>query len=360
MRRAVMDIMQYWLEMGVDGFRLDVVNFFIKDHLWRSNPLTIGHTPRPYDLQKHLFDRNRPETLDIVKELRRLTDRFAGRVLIGEVYTPTPGDARLSAAYLGNGHDALHLAFDFSLLYCKYGVRPFRDAVECWYTALKDKGWPCNVLSNHDQPRSFSRYKYGRDSIPRAKVLAAMLLTLKGTPFIYYGEEIGMADGKIRKQDLQDPVGKKYWPLHKGRDRARTPMQWSDRINAGFSNVRPWLPVNADFSHVNVARQANDPDSLLNFYKDLIALRRREPALQYGDWTYIHNDAAAMAYHREISDSRLAVWLNFGRRARLVTVLNPHRWKVLFGTHKASGAVLQGFDFELAPHEVVIFKQVPS
>jgi len=360
LRRAVMDEMQYWLDLGVDGFRLDVVNFFIKDKRLRDNPLTIGHTPRPYDLQKHIFDRNRPETLDIVKALRQFTDRFEDRLLIGEVYTPPPGDAALSSAYLGNGRDALHLAFDFSLLYCRYGARSFRDAVECWYTALPEQGWPCNVLSNHDQARSFSRYGAGNDATPRAKVLAAMLLTLKGTPFLYYGEEIGLADGKIKKSDLQDPLGKHYWPWHKGRDRARTPMQWSAQPHAGFSKSKPWLPVNPDFMQVNVAAQTDDPDSMLNFYKNLIALRRDKTALQMGDWTYINNDASAMAYYRATDNSRLAVWLNFSRRTRTQTVLNPDRWEVIFGTHKKAGSVLQGFDFDLAPYEVAIFEQLKT
>jgi len=356
--QAVRDDMQYWLDLGVDGFRLDVINFFIKDRRMRDNPLTIGHTPRPYDLQKHIFDRNRPETLDIVKALREFTDRFDDRILIGEVYTPPPGDAALSAAYLGSRHDALHLAFDFSLLYCRYGARPFRDAVECWYTALPEQGWPCNVLSNHDQPRSFSRYETGNEAIQRAKVLAAMLLTLKGTPFLYYGEEIGLADGKIKKSAIQDPLGKRYWPWHKGRDRARTPMQWSPQPHAGFSKVDPWLPVNPDFMQVNVAAQADDPDSILNFYKNLIALRRAKPALQLGDWTYINNDASAMAYYRTTDNSRLAVWLNFSRRTRTQTVLNPDRWEVVFGTHKKTGTVFQGFDLELAPYEVLILEHL--
>jgi len=358
LRQAVKDEMQYWLDLGVDGFRLDVVNFFIKDQRLRNNPLTIGHTPRPYDLQKHLYDRNRPENLAIIKELRQFTDRFTDRLLIGEVYTPPPGDAALSASYLGNGRDALHLAFDFSMLYCRYGARAFRDAVECWYTALPEDSWPCNVLSNHDQPRSFSRYGSGSGAAPRAKVLAAMLLTLRGTPFLYYGEEIGMADGKIGKRALQDPVGKKYWPLYKGRDRARTPMQWSTQPHAGFSRVKPWLPVNPDYTDVNVARQTEDPDSILNFYKNLIALRRTKPALQHGDWTYINNDVAAMAYYRSTDDSCMAVWLNFSRRAKTPVVLNPHRWEVVFGTHKQPGTVLQGFDFHLAPYEVAILEQL--
>ena len=358
LRKAVMEEMGYWLDQGVDGFRLDVVNFFIKDERFRNNPLTIGHTPRPYDLQKHMYDRNRPENLQVIKELRRFIDRLDERVLIGEVYTPPPGDAALSALYQGNGHDALHLAFDFSLLYCRFGSRAFRDAIECWYTALAEDAWPCNVLSNHDQSRSFSRYGTGNESSQRAKVLAALLLTIKGTPFIYYGEEIGMADGKIGKRDLQDPVGKKYWPLHKGRDRARTPMQWTAEAYAGFSTHKPWLPVNPDYMEVNVINQADDPNSILNFYKNLIALRRSHPALVIGDWTYIHNEISAMAYYRTTKHSRLAVWLNFSRRTKALMVLNPDRWKVLFGTHKTPGSVLQGFDFDLEPYEVLILEQV--
>ncbi len=135
-------------------------------------------------------------------------------------------------------------------------------------------------------------------------------------------------------------------------------MQWSPQPHAGFSRIKPWLPVNPDFMAVNVASQADDPNSMLNFYKDLIALRRDKTALQIGDWTYINNDASAMAYYRTTDKSRLAIWLNFSRRMRTQTVLNPDRWKVVFGTHKKVGAVLQGFDFDLAPYEVAIFEQI--
>jgi alpha-glucosidase len=354
---AIREEMRYWLEMGVDGFRLDVVNFFVKDAAFRNNPFIFGLPPRPYDLQKHLFDRNRPETLAVVSAFRDLTDQYPDRMMVGEVYAPPPGDPVLSAAYLGDGRDGLHMAFDFSLIYTPYGAGRFMRTMENWLDRIPAGGWPCHVLNNHDQPRSLSRYGAGTDTAGRARVLAALLLTLRGTPFIYYGEEIGMVNGKIKRSEIVDPLGKKYWPFHNGRDPERTPMQWSAAPAAGFTTGKPWLPVNSNFSAVNVAAQEEKTDSLLDFYRRLIALRRRTPALNRGDWQAAGASSEnIMAYYRMTGDTRMMVLLNFASSAQVfpLTIDDPSR--VVFGSHRRPEGTVSGHPLKLAPHEVLILQ----
>ena len=228
MKKALYNEIRYWLDKGVDGFRLDVINFFLKDEALRNNSYFLGPRPRLYDLQIHAFDRNRPEMHDILKELRSVFDEYEERMMVGEVFSPFP-DAELSSSYLGNGEDELHLAFDFSLFYKKkWDAHLIFQYISKWISLVPENGWPCHVMSNHDQPRSISRIGGGKDALKRAKIIAVLMLTLKGTPFIYYGEEIGMSDGSIKRKEIVDPVGKQYWPLHKGRDPVRTPMQWFD------------------------------------------------------------------------------------------------------------------------------------
>lgn len=352
-RKAVFDeVVSYWLDRGVDGFRLDVVNWFVKDEGFRSNPFGLGPTIRPYDLQQHLYDRNRTETHAIMRELRTVMNGYRDRMTVGEVYAPRPGDPALSASYLGDGEDQLHLAFDFTLIHQPFDAESFSRAVAAWYAAIPAKGWPCTVLGNHDQGRSFSRH--GGDPA-RARVAAAMLLTLRGTPFMYYGEEIGMKNGRIGRRDMADPLGKRYWPLAAGRDPERTPMQWTDGTNAGFSTARPWLPVNDDYRRVNVAAQQRDPGSLLSFYRKMIALRRAHPALHQGSWLPVKLGQGVMAYWRVHGRDRIMVILNFTRKRRAVTPEEQAPRTVLYSTHRREGERL-GIALELFPYEVLILE----
>ena len=206
MKRAVFEDIRFWLDRGVDGFRLDVVNGYVKDELFRSNPFALGRVPRLYDMQRHLYDCDRPELHDILRDLRALMDSYGERTTVGEVMVRAPGDARRAASYLGDGTDELHMVFDFTLLHLPWNARRFLRQIESWYRCIPEKGWPTIVFSNHDVPRSFSRYGKGMRK-EKARLIALLLLTLRGTPFIYYGEEIGMADGRIRRAELQDPVG---------------------------------------------------------------------------------------------------------------------------------------------------------
>jgi alpha-glucosidase len=358
-RMAMFDEIRFWLDRGVDGFRLDVVNMFVKDDRFRSNPFAIGAYPRPYDLQRHVYDRDRPELHEILRDFRGLLDSYDERMSVGEVVVENGGNPALAAGCLGAAGDELHLSFDFSLLNQKWSAPGFMKCIRAWEAVVPEAAWPCNVLNNHDQPRSRSRHGGGTDAPARAKLVAAMLLTLRGTPFLYYGEEIGMSDGKIPRAELQDPVGKRYWPFHPGRDPERTPMQWSAEPNAGFTSGSPWLRVNRDYSRVNVERQTGDAGSVLEFYRRLIALRKSRPALNRGSWEAAgdaKNDV--LCYTRTHGEEKMLVMLNFAASPRRMRPALDGPWRVALSTHKSVAIEYASLDIGLAPYEATVLERV--
>ena len=353
-KQAGEEILRYWLDMGVDGFRLDVINWFVKDEPLRDNPAKLLGR-RPYDRQRHIYDRNRPETLDLVRWLRTVVDRYPERMLVGEVYNEPPGNVALAASYYDGGA-GLHLAFDFSFLFAKWSAAEFGHAIDAWEGLLCEPCWPTYTLGNHDQHRLLSRYANTTNRVARGRVAAALVLTLRGTPFLYYGEEIGMVDGKIRKSELQDPLGKQYWPLPFGRDPERTPMQWSAAHNAGFSGAKPWLPVQEDYATTNVARAEADPGSLLHWYRHLIRVRRAEPALHRGSYRRLEQGAGVLGYLREHDGDRIAVLLNFESRPRPALLPSGASWRVLAASAHRPGDRLPGGTLELDPDGVLVAK----
>lgn len=356
LRSEMMKLARYWLDMGVDGFRLDVINWFIKDDSFRSNPFTI----KSVDLQKHIYDRNRPETIDICRDLRCITDSYEDRMMVGEVYTD---DAAIAASYYGNGSDALHMTFNFNFLFQPWKAGSMcRSAVE-WYKGLPAGAWPNFTFSNHDNLRHIYRYRSGRWTNARAKAAAVLLMTLRGTPFIYYGEELGMTGGRLRRKDMKDPLSIRTWPLEKfRRDMARTPMQWDGSANSGFSEGTPWLPVDENCADVNVARQTSEGESLLCFYKNLIWLRKEYAALQTGDILF-HEDflPEMLVYTRSQHNENILVAMNFTSR-RLVLDFNlklPRGMQILLGTHRKAGeATNTVVPFEIKPYEAFIAAQM--
>lgn len=305
LRAAMLDVFRFWLNKGVDGFRLDVFNAYFKDPNFKNNPFKFGI--RPFDWQKHIHDISQPEMYPLLNQIREILDQHGETFVVGESFLIEPAQA---ASYCGS--DKLHTAFNFEFANNRWHPKRFLNSVQKWYQVLSETAWPNNTLSNHDLARTATRYCIG-ETDHRAKVAAAMLLTLKGTPFIYYGEEIGMRDIPIRKkEDVKDPIGKTFWPFHKGRDGCRSPMQWNNKKNAGFSQSDPWLPVNANYTTRNVVNQLSDPLSLLNFFKKLIAVRKSEPALQHGDFTpLVSNPRYIMAYLRTTNQDQVMVLLNF-------------------------------------------------
>lgn len=350
LRKAMYQVMRFWLDEGVDGFRLDVINWFIKDEHFRSNPWNLRVYPDM--LQRHIYDRNRPETHEICREMRRLADSYGERLLVGEVFHD---NAELAAEYHGPDGEELHLAFNFEFLFQRWGAKRFARAAERWFHALPDDAWPNFTLSNHDQPRHISRYARGAATEARARVAAALLLTIRGTPFLYYGEEIGMRNLAIPRRRLQDPLGRSTWPLPFGRDGERTPMQWSARAHAGFSEAEPWLPIDPVYRERNVAAQREDPASLLSFYRRLIALRRSSEALMTGDMRMIRPGRRnVLVYERRTGSERVLVILNFSGRSRRVDLPGSAAWTTLFAeglpepeTLPAGSAVLPGYGIVL-------------
>ena len=349
---ALFKELEFWLDFGVDGFRLDVINFIVKDKIFRNNPYFFG-IPL---FQRHIFTRNRPKSHKIVRELRNLVDQYKDRVIVGEIYTLPPGNSRIAASYLANG-SGMHMAFDFSLIFRNWNARKYFECIHEGYRHIPERGWPCNVLSNHDLFRSIDRFPWRRHKVEKAKVAAALLLTLKGTPFIYYGEEIGMRNSRIRYRDIQDPLGKRFWPFFSGRDKARTPMQWNSGENAGFTAVRPWLPVNADAIKRNVENQEKDRKSLLNFYRLLIKIRKSHPALQHGRWVpLITGQNGILAYARIYNDQRIVVILNFTGRKKRIFLPEHNFGYVLFSTHRRLNEIFYFQNLWIFPFEVSIYK----
>jgi alpha-glucosidase len=318
LRQAIFDTARFWLDLGADGFRMDVATAYFKDGQFRSNPRNLR--PVPDLFQHHLYDRNRPEVHGAFKEFRALADSYGDRVLIGETHGIDPA---LAASCHGKDNDELHLAFNFDFLFRPWGAKSFRQGAERWYTLLPAGAWPNFTLSNHDQRRHFGRYGSGMNAEARARIAAAMLLCLRGTPFLYYGEELGMQNGRVPRSRMRDPLGLSTWPLPFGRDPERTPMQWDGSANAGFSDAEPWLPVNPDYRHRNAAAQMEDPLSLWNWYAVLLRLRKEQPALVSGSLHWLESPPGVMAWQRRLDGaggSTVAVYLNFSSHAARIEV----------------------------------------
>ncbi|WP_430462041.1 alpha-amylase family glycosyl hydrolase [Thalassolituus sp. LLYu03] len=315
-RAAVRDIMAFWLDKGVDGFRLDVVNLYVKDARLRDNPTHWFRIARPYDRQHHQHDRDQQELHAMLHEMRRFVDRWPQRMLVGEIMLAPDGDSQLPATYYGD-NDELHLAFNFEFLHCDFSASAFRDVIARWSRTLGASNWPDYTLSNHDFPRHASRHR-GPQSRERLRLLAMMLLTLRGTPFLYYGEEIGMPEQPVARRQMKDPVGLRYWPLHPGRDGCRRPMMWSQDPDA-FSEGNSWLP-NDPLACTNVEDQQSDPDSLLSWYRTLIHTRKAHAALHKGELRLLECGHDVLGYERHEGEETVQVLLNFSMVEQAVTL----------------------------------------
>jgi len=345
-------MLSYWLDKGVDGFRFDVINFIIKDKKLRNNPLFYRFSP-----SQKIRTRNHPKSYKIIKNLRKLLDTYADKMSVGEIYTLPPGNPRLAASYLSKGRNSLHLTFDFSIFFIHWSAKKYFKAIEQWQNSIPAEGWPSMVFSNHDLFRAVNRFGIGRNKDKKARLLALLLLTSRGTPFIYYGEEIGMKNVRISKKHIKDPLGKKFWPLFRGRDRARTPMQWNNALYAGFSETEPWLPVNNDYKTNNVAEQLNKPDSLLNLYKKLIRLRHSSQALTAGRWIpESKGKNNIFSYYRKSENEQFLIIINFSSFTKTYfRNLNPNEF-FLYSTysHTKQHSIPFNKKLFLRPYEGII------
>jgi alpha-glucosidase len=295
-RREFDDILTYWLDRGVAGFRIDVCNIIIKDALLRDNPPATDNDPPDVRLfgQRPVYNGNRPEVHDVIRRWRQLADRYPDCVLVGE--TPVEPVESL-AAYYGNGGDELHLAFNFPFISAPLDEAAMRAVVESTEAALPSGAWPVWTGSNHDMSRFASRWAGGDPD--RARVALLLLLCLRGTPVLYQGDEIGLGDVVVAEEDLRDPLGVRYWPHYAGRDGMRTPMPWRDTPGGGFTEpgVRPWLPF-GELGVTNVEDQRADPTSMLHLARDLIALRRDTDSLRGGDYRTLATAPGTWAWSR--------------------------------------------------------------
>jgi alpha-glucosidase len=309
-RAAMMDVLRFWLDRGVDGFRIDVLWHMVKAAGFPDNPPNPAYMPAMGEMHSvlQLHSTDQPEVHDIAAEMRRIADSYAGdRVLIGEIYLPIE---RLMH-YYGREEAGVHLPFNFQLIDAEWNARSLAAMIAAYEAALPPGGWPNWVLSNHDRPRVAA--KRGE---AQARVAAMLLLTLRGTPTLYYGDELGLGHVPIPADKVQDPRELREPGLGLGRDPVRTPMPWDDRENAGFTSGDPWLPLNPDWRERNVVRLNGQQGSMLELHKRLLALRRSHPALATGDFALLDAEGDVLAYQRTSGSERLLVLLNLGREGQ--------------------------------------------
>lgn len=352
-RAAMHEVMRFWLRRGVDGFRVDVIWHLIKDDQFRDNPpnpeFCDGAPPHRHLLP--LYSADRPEVHDVIRGLRGVIDEFPECVLIGEIYLPVE---RL-AAYYGRDLSGAHLPFNFSLLETPWRAEAVAQAIDRYLAVLPDGGWPNWVLGNHDRPRLASRV-----GIEQARVAAILLLTLRGTPTLYYGDEIGMCQVPIPPERVRDPFEKNVPGLGLGRDGCRTPMPWDAGAFAAFSTVEPWLPLAEDFANANVARERADPSSLYHLYRRLIGLRRARPALTGGTHQAVVAAPDVLAYMREAEGDLLLVALNFGAgEANMALPAGASKGIVLLSSIVSRDGENVAGSFALGGHEGVVIALNP-
>ena len=317
-RNAIFDEVRFYLDKGVDGFRLDVINAVGKDPYLKSNPFMFGTTPRPYDMQNHIHDRNTEYTHHYIRELRKVIDAYDDRALLGEIMIQGKSQMEQSASYTGENNDELQLCFEFTMCNKSLTARNLRKVAGKWYelNPIEKGKTPCWVLSNHDVPRAITRA--ANDELV-ARMLAVYLIMQRGCSVIYFGEELGMQSKDFSRKEIQDPLGKRYWPIMKGRDAERRPMQWDYSENMGFSDVKPWLRPNytKDWRHLTVEGEEIDRTSMLGLYRSLIALRKSRSEISGSDAIFCNNVPSDTLAYRFVKEDRCTlVILNMGRRQR--------------------------------------------
>ncbi|HKO93865.1 MAG TPA: alpha-amylase family glycosyl hydrolase [Polyangiaceae bacterium] len=351
-QEAMLEVMRFWLQRGVDGFRVDAIHHLFKDAQFRDNPpnpkFRPGMLPRRQLLRKYSTDL--PEVQGAARAMRAALGADPDRVLIGEAYLPLP---RL-VAYYGDQLDGFHLPFNFHLIESRWDAAALAAMIAEYEACLPPGAWPNWVLGNHDRSRIQSRV-----GPAQARVAAVLLCTLRGTPTMYYGDELGMCDVPIAADQVRDPFEKNVPGMGLGRDPERTPMQWSPAAHAGFSTATPWLPLAADFQRVNVEVQSRDPASMLSLYRDLLALRRARQALSIGSYQALTVQAPLLGYVRAHGSERIAVLLNLSATPQPLLVPEvPPSARLLLSTHpQRTGGSLGP---ELLPDEAVLVPLPPD
>jgi alpha-glucosidase len=359
--KAMLGVVAFWMKRGVDGFRMDALDELYEDPKLRNNPELPALIPGTHThQQKEIYTRDLPEVHGALQKIRAVSDSFTPppRVLIGEIWVDK---LQQLAEFYGPHNNEVQLPFNFFFTrVSKLSAPEFRTEVLDNQGELRGH-WTTYVLSNHDIVRALTRYGDGAHNPRIAKLLAAMTLTLRGTPFIYYGEEIGMENHDPENiSEVRDPVGRRFWPAYKGRDGERTPMQWNSGANAGFTTGTPWLKVPASARVQNVEKESADPGSVLNFYKQLIRLRRSSPALLDGQFENLTHSASVFAYARSTARQRVVVALNMTAAPKAVdtTALGAKSYRVLLSNVAGRSKATPSGSLKLKPFEAVILEAV--
>jgi alpha-glucosidase len=355
-RDAMFDVTRWWYRRGVSGFRLDAVDTLFEDPNLNNNPIKRpGKNAYGDPFEDNKYNTKLPEVHDVLRGLRKVADE-SNAVLIGETWT---ADVAELNQYYGKGNNELQLPMDFLFtMVNKLSPAEFRKQIAAVDAA---SGWPTFVISNHDIVRSYDRYGDGENNGQHkeqiAKLMAALYLTLRGTPIMYYGEEIGMkTTPPTRKEDVKDPIGRIGWPEEKGRDGERTPMQWDSSENAGFSKGAPWLPVPPTYKTHNVADESKDPDSVLEFYKKVLKLRHTNAALLDGSYTAINeSDANVLCYLRVYKNHGVVVALNMSDTAQKLNLeLKRNGFSAAKSLLATGKSAVSGSEVSLDPYGVLI------
>ncbi|WEN14655.1 alpha-glucosidase family protein [Rhodanobacter sp. AS-Z3] len=318
-RAAILDSVRFWLDKGVDGFRLDAINFCFHDRALRDNPpkpkdkrVGRGFSPdNPYAFQYHYFNNTQPENLAFLGELRALMDGYTDVAALGEI--SSEDSLATMAEYTRAGR--LHMGYSFELLTDDFSAAHIRGTVQT-LEAQMTEGWPCWAISNHDVERVLTRWGKGRSSGKLANLLTAMVCSLRGSVCVYQGEELGLTEAELPFEALQDPYGIAFWPQFKGRDGCRTPMPWNDAdVHAGFSHGTPWLPVPSEHHALAVSRQEADPHSVLHGFRNFMHWRHGQPALRWGDIAFLDTAEPILAFTRRLGDQLVLVAFNLSEAA---------------------------------------------
>lgn len=312
-QEALLESVRFWLERGVDGFRLDVVNFYVHDPELRDNPPLRPHWDRPlvnpYDMQDHRWDKSQSGTIGFIRRLRALVEEYDARTLMGEI-----GDSQRALELMADytrGPERLHKAYSFEFLGAGYSPEFFRSRIEGFFAAAPD-GWPTWSFSNHDTIRHVTRWA-SRASDPRAlaRQAAALLLSFEGSVCLYQGEELGLPQAELEFEELTDPPGIRFWPDYRGRDGCRTPIPWDASAPAcGFTTGTPWLPIKPPHRALNIAAAEADAEAPLHLYRAMLAWRRASPALRRGRTRFLDAPDPVLAFVREAPEAAVACVFN--------------------------------------------------
>ena len=304
-KEEIFNVMKFWLEKGIDGFRVDVIWHMIKDEQFRDNPPNPNYKKGDPDYVKYhtAYSEDQPMVHEVIAEMRKLMDQYGEKLLIGEIYLPLDK----LVTYYGKENAGVDLPFNFQLIKVKWDAESINALINDYEGSLPEGGWPNWVIGNHDKSRIVSRI-----GEKQSRIGAVLLLTLRGTPTIYYGDELGLADVDIPPDRIRDPKNKTM-PGYT-RDPERTPMQWDNSEHAGFSKIEPWLPISDDYEKRNVEEEKKNPESMLMLYKRLLDLRAISPALQVGDFKPIAIDKHLMVYQRQHEDDIYWIAVNFGKK----------------------------------------------